>query len=58
MQRNSKDYNCKNTNNTNIITSTSNTSNNHTCYDFLGLKSSVLDYRNLEMKQKIFKKIM
>lgn len=56
MQRNSKDCNCKNTNNTNIITNTSNTSNNRTCYDFLGLKSYVLDYKSLEMKQKLKKK--
>lgn len=51
--QNSKGCSCNNNNNnTNSMISSSNTSSSSssTCYDFLGLKSGVLDYRSLEMK--------
>lgn len=51
--QNGKDCSCNNnSSNTNIMISSSNTSSSSssTCYDFLGLKSGVLDYRSLEMK--------
>nr|URY18872.1 MYB protein [Zanthoxylum bungeanum]URY18873.1 MYB protein [Zanthoxylum bungeanum] len=42
--QNSKDCSCNNNN------KISNSNSGNTCYDFLGLKSGVLDYRSLEMK--------
>lgn len=43
--QNSKDCSCNNNNNNN-----NNGINSNSGYDFLGLKSGVLDYRSLEMK--------
>ncbi|KAI9182288.1 hypothetical protein LWI28_023919 [Acer negundo] len=57
--QNSKDCSCSCSSSFNIVVDHNNTSsinggsssnNNNTCYDFLGLKTSVLDYRSLEMK--------